>query len=285
MAVASTGSPSLDSGLGGDKRAAWEVGTQPDVIELVVHEELAIAEDLDQDVLRCIALALRNGDEVAVLVDVAGTARDTGLGRGLVHVRLLEGRVLGLLERQAALLAGLARVRDGVLEHEPVCSVHRDLRALECALEGVAVQALQQRAARTKGHVLCGDVVVGEGLKDLRDGLVVDAVALDQADVGRQQLVARLRLRAAEALDQNLQALEDCVLGLAAVGPNHQAAGRRRPLLDELLQLRAPVLVAGVPDVERVRDARHQSVGVLRQHVPHGVQLVLLAPGGDGRVL
>mmetsp|Transcript_87846 Transcript_87846/g.273032 ORF Transcript_87846/g.273032 Transcript_87846/m.273032 type:complete len:339 (+) Transcript_87846:248-1264(+) len=271
--------------LAGDEGAALEIRPEADVIKLVVHEELAVAEDLHEDVLGGITLALRDCDEVAILVDVAGAARHAGVLRGLVEVLLCVGRVRNLLERQTALLAGLAGVGDGVLEHEPGGPVHRDLRALEGALEGVAVQALEQGAARAKGHVLRRDLVVREGLQDLGDGLVVHAIALDEADVGREQLVARRRRRVAEALDEDLQALEDRVFGLTAVGPDHEASGGRRALLDELLQLLAPVLAAGVPDVEGVRDAGHQAVRVLREHVAHGIQLVLLAPRGDGGVL
>ena len=131
-------------------------------------------------------------------------------------------------------MPGLALVRNGVLEPQPLretlnCNAerpntsllsplmvisahlsHRSFNAplkhhgkhretiaepLEGALEGVPVQLLEQRPAAAEADVVRRDLLALQLLQDLRDALPVHAIALDHPDVGRQQLVPRLRGR------------------------------------------------------------------------------------------
>ena len=72
--------------------------------------------------------------------------------------------------------------------------------------------------------------------------------------------------------------LDDDLRGVAGVWPDDQ---RAVSLLHHLLQLPAEDVVARVPDVVAVADARHHALRVLRQHVAEGVRLAVATPRRD----
>ena len=168
------------------------------------------------------------------------------------------------------------------LEDVACLAVDDGLAALEGALLRVAIQLLQQSAAAAKGHVARR---IPLGLHRREDGaqrLIRHAIALDDTDLRRKQLVARRGGGAAELLHQDLEHLAHDDRRVARVWPHHQA-----PLatLDELDQLRAPQVLARVVDVVRVGHHRHEPLRVLRQHVLERLELAVLAPRRDRRVL
>ena len=93
------------------------------------------------------------------------------------------------LQGQTTLLRGLTLVGDRVLEHITAFTIDCDLCALESALEGVAVQLLQQSSTTSKANVVSSNPFLLELLKDLGNGPPVDTVALDDTDRRSQQLV------------------------------------------------------------------------------------------------
>ena len=69
---------------------------------------------------------------------------------------------------------------------------------------------------------------------------------------------------------------------IARVGPDDDAAVAAE---DFFAQGFAPNLLARLENVETVAHDGHQAVGELIEHVPHGVDLMVLAPGANRRVL
>mmetsp|Transcript_86824 Transcript_86824/g.156385 ORF Transcript_86824/g.156385 Transcript_86824/m.156385 type:complete len:238 (+) Transcript_86824:735-1448(+) len=196
-----------------------------------------------------------------------------------------------MLKGQPSLLGGLAVVSDGILEDFTCFAIHGDLGALEGDLEGVAVQLLQQRTTATEGDVGSRHTLFLEAPKDLWDGDVVNAVALDDADVRRQKLVASLCDDDVflELLKQDLHDRDAGLFGVAAVRAHDQLAELAPILtdapLDEVLELRAPVFPASLEDVEGVADTCNQTFRILLEHVLHGVYFAVYAPRGDCGVL
>mmetsp|Transcript_67018 Transcript_67018/g.143350 ORF Transcript_67018/g.143350 Transcript_67018/m.143350 type:complete len:202 (-) Transcript_67018:840-1445(-) len=198
---------------------------------------------------------------------------------------ILGGKLRCQLQGEATLLRGLPRVGDGVFEDLPGLAVDNDLRALEGDLEGVAIHLLEQGPSAAEGDVLGREALFLKPLQDLGDGLVIHAIALNQSDVIRQDLVSCRRhgdvLR--KLLAKNLHDLHARVRRVPAVRADDQAA----PLvpadaaLDHVLQLSAPVLLARRPDVEGVAYASYKAIWVLLEHIPHRIHLALYTPGGD----
>mmetsp|Transcript_83698 Transcript_83698/g.116337 ORF Transcript_83698/g.116337 Transcript_83698/m.116337 type:complete len:236 (-) Transcript_83698:519-1226(-) len=221
----------------------------------------------------------------------ASSARDWVLVRArLVLVSVREARGLrSQLQGQTTFLRRLTLVGDRVLEHITAFTIDSDLCALEGALEGVSVQLLQQSSATSKANIVSSNPFFLELLKDLGNGLPVDAVTLDDADVRRQHLVSCRSQRHIflELLEKNLQ--DGCarLRWITTVRTHDQTTkfGVSDATLDEILELVTPVVFAGTPDVEGVRDTSHQPFRILFQHVPHGIDLAVHAPGGDRRVL
>mmetsp|Transcript_59854 Transcript_59854/g.165553 ORF Transcript_59854/g.165553 Transcript_59854/m.165553 type:complete len:352 (+) Transcript_59854:735-1790(+) len=98
---------------------------------------------------------------------------------------------------------------------------------------------------------------------------------------------ARLRHVFLELLKQDLEYLLDDGRRIAAVGAHDEAAELvvGDAALDLVLELRAPVVLARAEEVEGVAHASDEALGVLREHVLHGVALALDAPRGDRGVL
>mmetsp|Transcript_1683 Transcript_1683/g.4279 ORF Transcript_1683/g.4279 Transcript_1683/m.4279 type:complete len:368 (+) Transcript_1683:127-1230(+) len=134
-------------------------------------------------------------------------------------------------------------------------------------------------AAASEGEVVGGPAGIRHGPEDHLQG-VTARDDLD-ADLRRQQLVARRRVGGAELAGQRLEHVQHNLGELATVGAHHEDAVASH---DHVLELGAPILFAGLEDVVAVADARDDALRVLNQHVAHGVHLVLAAPARHGAV-
>merc|ERR1719414_1342536 len=150
----------------GRPRGGWAVtvllGACADGLERLVHDELAVSENLPKHVGLRVAVALSDG-------------------LPLVHRSL---------KSQLSSLRPLAGVCDGILLDVDALAIHLGVRALEGTLLGVTVQLLQQSAATAEGHVVYGPAFLQHGLHYHLEGGDVDSISLENADARRQQFVS-----------------------------------------------------------------------------------------------
>src|SRR5205807_1048480 len=118
--------------------------------------------------------------------------------------------------------------------------------------------------------------------EDVVNACGIDAVALNDADLVVQHVVALLIQAEAKGLAERLDDFQHGDLGVAGVWSDDEHA---ITLEDSLLQFSPPELFARIPDVIAVTDAGDQAGRVLVEHVPEGVYFVLAAPTGNGGML
>merc|ERR1712036_2753 len=159
-----------------------------------------------------------------------------------------------------------------------------------CLAESCCVLSLLQECSTTAKHdiVRC-EASLLQALENLWNCFIVDAVTLDDTNVWWQQFVSRLCcddvLR--ELLQQDPNDLCAGLSRVTAVGSHNKTAKlvATDAALDQVLQLRAPIILAGAPNVKGVAHASDKAVWVLLQHVLHRIHLALNTPRGDCRVL
>mmetsp|Transcript_25949 Transcript_25949/g.42075 ORF Transcript_25949/g.42075 Transcript_25949/m.42075 type:complete len:382 (+) Transcript_25949:318-1463(+) len=283
-------------------RFLWEVhkwtilhiGPLSDLGQLVVLEELAILEDIHQQVFLRVTPSTGHGDIVSIRCEVqetGSTLHAINSFTWLVDVFWgVASNVGRLLQSEAAFLGSLAVISKGILEDfSSLATLESNFGALEGNLESIAVDFLQKSSTTAEGDVSCRDSFLLEPVQDLGNGLVVNAIALDHPDVGRKQFVSSLCLGhlISKLLQEDFQDSDAGFLWIATVRSHHQLskAGLADTALDLVLQRIAPVFPACFEDIEGVTHARHQAGGILIQHISHRIQFTIHSPGGDGGVL
>ncbi len=222
--------------------------------EIVFGGKFAVFEDNNEAVFVGIDGTFGDGDEVVIIAD----------------------------EYQSTFFARLARVGHGVLVDLASNTSDNDLACLAGKLESVTVDLLEQSAARAERDVVGAPTGLIDGFEDVTERFILDTVALNHADVGRQNLETFSVYGITEATAEGFEDLRNDFGRLARVGPNHQ---RSVAAFDGIFQLRTPEVFAGVEDVEAVGDDGDQSVGELEKHVAESICFPILAPTRNRRVL
>ncbi len=184
-------------------------------------------------------------------------------------------------ECQSTTLRALAAVGDRILEDVMPHTVDAHGRSLDGALLGVAVHLLQQSAARAKGHVVGRPARRHDRVQYHAERELVDAVALDGADMRVEHFVAFGIHGVSEGFAENVENTHDRFGWRPAVGPNNEHAVTVEHLLPQML---APQLLAGCEDIVAVARDRHGTGRVYVEHVGESVDFMLASPGGDGGV-
>jgi len=222
--------------------------------EIVFGGKFAVFEDNNEAVFVGIDGTFGDGDEVVIIAD----------------------------EYQSTFLARLARVGHWVLVDLSCNASNNDLACLAGKLEGVAVDLLEQSTTRAERDIVGAPTCLIDGFEDVTERFVLDAIALNHADVGWQNLETLFVDGETEATTEGFEDLRNDFGRLARVGPNHQCAVAA---FDGIFELRTPEVFAGVEDVEAVGDDGDESVGELEKHIAESICFPILAPARNGRVL
>src|SRR5204862_3234792 len=149
----------------------------------------------------------------------------------------------------------------------------------QCELQRVAVDLLQQRAAHAVAPDILRPAFAGELRGDVLDGVVVDAIALDEAHARNSRLPAFAVYFVAEFLADNFEEFLEDADSVAGIRANHEHA---LALKNFIAQRSAPEIAHGIVDIVGIADAGDDSFRAVCEDVGVRVQLMRLAPCGDG---